>query len=72
MAHYYDFILGLIPLALGGITAALVAVGVSLTAAVPLAALVSVAFIIHGMFVNSPGTAPAPKQPETAPFNSID
>ena len=74
MAQYYDFVLGLIPLALGGITAALLAVGMSLTVAVPLAALVSVALIGHGMFVRTPGTAPVPQpaQPEATPFNSAD
>lgn len=71
MAQYYDLILGLIPLALGGITTVLVALGVSLTMAVPLAAAVSVALIGHGMFVRSPGGTPAP-QPETQGFNSAD
>ena len=71
MAQYYDLILGLIPLALGGITTVLVAFGVSLTAAVPLAAAVSVALIGHGMFVRSPSTAPA-GQPEAPPLNSAD
>ncbi|HET7324071.1 MAG TPA: hypothetical protein VFJ06_07055 [Halococcus sp.] len=74
MAQYYDLVLGLIPLALGGISAALVAVGMSLTVAVPLAALVSVALIGHGMFVRSPTAPAAPQpapQPETA-FNSAD
>lgn len=76
MAQYYDLVLGLIPLALGGITAALVAVGVSMTVAVPLAAAVAVAIIGHGMFVRSPETSPAPQstpaQAESTPFNSAD
>lgn len=74
MAQYYDLILGLIPLALGGITALLAAVGVSLTLAVPLAAAVSVALIGHGMFVRAPGAAPTPRpaQPESGGFNSAD
>ena len=75
MAHYYDFVLGLIPLALGGITALLAALGVSFTVAVPLAATVAVALIGHGLFVRSPGsrstTRPAP-QPENGRFNSAD
>jgi hypothetical protein len=75
MAQYYDLVLGLIPLALGGVTAGLTAVGVSLTVAVPLAALVAVAVIGHGMFVRSPGASttsqPAP-QPEAPSFNSAD
>ena len=73
MAHYYDLVLGLIPLALGGITTLLAAFGVSLTVAVPVAATVAVALIGHGLFVRSPEstTRPAP-QPETGRFNSAD
>ena len=71
MAHYYDLVLGLIPLALGGITTVLAAVGVSLTLAVPLAAAVAVALIGHGMFVRSPGASPAPR-PDGQKFNSAD
>jgi hypothetical protein len=70
MAHYYDLVLGLIPLALGGISAVLAAIGVSLTVAVPLAAAVAVALIGHGMFVRGPGVD-APR-PETRPVNSAD
>lgn len=54
MANYYDIVLGLIPLAMGGITAVLGLVGVGLTVAVPVAALVAVGLIGHGMFVNTP------------------
>jgi hypothetical protein len=61
MAHYYDLVLGLIPLALGGVTAVLAAVGVSLTLAVPIAASVAVALIGHGMFVRAPGASAAPQ-----------
>lgn len=61
MAHYYDLVLGLIPLALGGITTVLAAVGVSLTLAVPIAATVAVALIGHGMFVRAPGASAAPQ-----------
>ena len=73
MAQYYDYILGLIPLALGGITTLLVTFGVSLTLAVPLAAAVAVALIGHGLFVRSPGadTQPAP-QPNGGSLNSAE
>jgi len=54
MTGYYDLILGLIPLSLLGITAAMSAIGVSVTAAVPLAATVPVALIGHALFVNGP------------------
>jgi hypothetical protein len=60
MARYYDFILGLIPLAFVGVTGALVLAGVSLTTAVPLGALVSLGFVIHGMFINGPVDMPSP------------
>lgn len=54
MTGYYDVVLGLIPLALLGITGALTVAGFSLTAAVPVAATVSVGLIGHAMFVRSP------------------
>lgn len=54
MTGYYDLILGLIPLSLIGVTAALSLVGFSITAAVPVAATVPVALIGHALFVNSP------------------
>lgn len=60
MTGYYDLVLGLIPLALVGITAALVVVGdVGLTTAIPLASVVSVGLIGHAMFVRAPVDAPA-------------
>ncbi|EMA41240.1 hypothetical protein [Halococcus hamelinensis] len=64
MAQYYDYILGLIPLALGGITTLLVALGVSITLAVPLAAAVAVALIGHGLFVRSPGASDSQSSPQ--------
>jgi hypothetical protein len=54
MTGYYDLILGLIPLSLIGVTAALSVVGFSVTSAVPVAATVPVALIGHALFVNSP------------------
>jgi hypothetical protein len=69
MSRYYDLILGLIPVALGGITALLATIGVSLTAAVPIAAAVAAGLIGHGVFVNAPidGTEPA-----APPANAAD
>lgn len=54
MTGYYDFVLGMIPLALATITAALSIAGLSLTTAVPLASLVAVGLIGHAMFVRTP------------------
>ncbi|EMA47565.1 hypothetical protein [Halococcus saccharolyticus] len=72
MAQYYDYVLGLIPLALGGITALLAAIGVSITVAVPLAASVAVALIGHGMFVRAPGAEPAPAPAPRADVSSFE
>lgn len=54
MVGYYDAVLGLIPLALAGITALLTVVGFTVTTAIPLASVVSVALIGHAMFVSPP------------------
>ena len=54
MAGYYDIVLGLIPVALLGVTAALSIVGVSVTSAVPIGALFAIGLIGHAMFVNAP------------------
>jgi hypothetical protein len=59
MAEYYDYVLGLIPLALLGVTLLLSGVGWNLTAAVPVGATASVALIGHALFVNAPTDAPA-------------
>ncbi|EMA51530.1 hypothetical protein [Halococcus thailandensis] len=69
MTQYYDLLLGLIPLALGGITTVLATVGVSLTLAVPIAASVAVALIGHGMFVRAPGASATP-QPTSQTVNA--
>lgn len=68
MTGYYDIVLGLIPLALAGIAGALVVAGFSLTTAVPLASMVSVALIGHAMFIRAPvdSTTNASSPPRTA------
>ena len=65
MTGYYDIVLGLIPVALLGITAALVLVGISFTAAVPLGAGAAMAIIGHAMFVNTPADVPDDSQTHT-------
>ncbi|WP_135824343.1 hypothetical protein [Halorussus ruber] len=52
--NYYDLVLGLIPLALLGLTALLTTAGFALTAAVPLAGTISAGMIGHAMFVRTP------------------
>ena len=74
MTGYYDLILGLIPLALIGVTGAVSAAGLSMTVAVPVGATVSVLFIGHALFVNGPVEIP-PESTSVAPApqtNSAD
>ena len=74
MTGYYDLILGLIPLALIGVTGAVSAAGLSLAVAVPVGATVSVLLIGHALFVNGP-VASAPEPTSTTPplqTNSAD
>lgn len=52
--NYYDLVLGLIPLALLGLTGILTVGGFTLTTAVPIAASASVGLIGHAMFVKAP------------------
>ena len=56
MTGYYDYVLGLIPTALIGVTACLTLVGLSSTAAISGGALVAGAAVAHAMFVRSPVT----------------
>jgi hypothetical protein len=58
MTGYYDIVLGLIPLSLAGLTALLLAAGMSLSASVPLASIASLGLMGHAMFVNGPVAAP--------------
>ncbi|WP_255196325.1 hypothetical protein [Halorarius litoreus] len=74
MAGYYDLVLGLIPLALGGGSALLFVAGVSLTTAIIAASLVAVLLIGHGMFVRTPSdaSAPTPASPTRSPADGPD
>ncbi|MFH5800941.1 hypothetical protein [Haladaptatus sp. CMAA 1911] len=74
MTGYYDLILGLIPLTLIGVTGAVSAAGLSMTAAVPVGATVSVLLIGHALFVNGPvSSAPESTAATPAPrTNSAD
>jgi hypothetical protein len=69
MTGYYDYVLGVIPLALLGITAALSIVGLPLTVAVPAGASVAGLVVGHALFVNGPATPAAP-QPTAQPVQS--
>lgn len=74
MTGYYDVVLGLIPLALAGITGGLVFAGMALSVAIPVAGLVSIALIGHAMFVRTPGSSspPTPASGDGTGFNSAD
>lgn len=74
MTGYYDAILGLIPLALIGITGALHFGGLAITAAVPVGATVAVGLIGHALFVNGPVDADPAQSPtaNSPPVNSAD
>lgn len=54
MTQYYDVVLGLIPLALVGVSGSLAVTGMSLTSAIPVAGVVAIAVMAHAMFVNGP------------------
>lgn len=54
MVQYYDYVLGVIPLVLVGLTALLTVVGFDLTAAIPVGAGVAALIIGHALFVNMP------------------
>jgi hypothetical protein len=74
MPGYYDIVLGLIPLALVGVSGALTAAGVAVTVAIPIAGLVAVGLIGHAVFVRTPGDAPTPAATsrEAPGFNAAD
>ena len=59
MTGYYDLVLGLIPLALIGITGVLTVGGLDLMMAVPLGSVVAVGLIGHALFVRTPIDAPS-------------
>ncbi|TKX56054.1 MULTISPECIES: hypothetical protein [Halorubrum] len=56
MTGYYDYVLGLIPAALIGVTAFLNLVGLSLMSAMPAGAVAAGGVMAHAMFVRAPVT----------------
>ena len=64
MIGYYDFVLGLVPATLLGVSGALHVAGIDLAVAVPLAGAVAAGVIGHGLFVNAPvEERPGPEAP---------
>ncbi len=71
MTRYYDYVLGLIPAAMGGVTLLLFMSGIQLTVAVPVGAAAAVLIIAHALFVNVPGQADSmPNAQSTRPPNA--
>ncbi|ELZ55183.1 MULTISPECIES: hypothetical protein [Halorubrum] len=56
MTGYYDYVLGLIPAALIGVTAVLTLVGLSPTSAMSAGAAAAAAVMAHALFVRAPVT----------------
>ena len=54
MTGYYDYVLGLIPVALVGVTASLTLVGLSVPSALPFGAVAAGTVMAHAMFVRNP------------------
>jgi len=65
MVQYYDYVLGVIPLVLVGLTALLTLIGVELTAAITVGAGVAALIIGHALFVNMP-TQPTTESADTS------
>ena len=76
MPEYYDYVLGLIPLTLFGLTGGLLQTGLALTQALPIAAAVTIGIIGHGLFVRPPsGTQAGGRSSEnrsTGQFQNAD
>lgn len=64
---YYDAVLGLIPLSVGGIPVALLWIGITMPLAVSAGALVAVGLIGHGMFIRAPVKRPADANASSSP-----
>jgi hypothetical protein len=59
MPEYYDYVLGLIPLALVGVSALFFVGGLALTSAVSAGGVAAVSLVGHALFVRGPTDEPA-------------
>ena len=66
MTGYHDYVLGLIPAALLGITALLALTGLPVQMAVPVGGGVAALLIAHAMFVRGPVTSSTTEAPDTS------
>jgi len=69
MTRYYDYVLGLIPAVMLGVTLLLFMAGIQLTLAVPAGAAAAAFVIGHALFVNVPGEVESMPQ-STRPPNT--
>jgi hypothetical protein len=72
MTGYYDIVLGLIPLGLGTIAAAMTLLGYELTVAVPVGSVFAIALICHAMFVRTPTDAASGMEGARGPAPAAD
>lgn len=67
IVNYYDFLLGSIPLVLGGIVGGGTFLGIGLLTTITLGSVVAFGLILHGLFVNGPVSQASPSVSETPP-----
>ena len=72
MTGYYDVVLGLIPLGLGTIAAAMTLLGFELTVAVPVGSVFAIVLICHAMFVRTPTDATPEVEAARGPAPAAD
>lgn len=54
MVEYYDYVLGLIPIVLAGLSTGLYAIGIGFTIALVAGGASAIALVSHALFVRSP------------------
>jgi hypothetical protein len=73
MTTYYDFVLGVIPLALFGLGGGLFAAGFPLELGLTVGGLLAIALIGHAIFVNAPvSSGSAPRRTDRPTARSAD
>lgn len=70
MTRYYDYVLGLIPVAMLGVTLLLVAAGIQSAVAIPAGAATAALIIGHALFVNVPDVESVAEPQSTRPPNA--
>ena len=70
MAGYYDFVLGLIPLVLGGLSGGLALAGFEWSVALVTGSLLAVGLVGHAMFVRAPDSQSPERQSSVGPTSA--